>query len=1516
MSYSTNDKFYIDTDTSIVRFDGNMDLLNSIRFGKTDIDDGITFRANTIKDRLRENINDLKIYDNFTNSNQLTLDIQGLYTSNDQVTILLSARNNTGLYDGQPYYIYTSPTISYKIPGAHNLIIHSSLTSADDIDKNYLAFLGTRAIHLDYQTNDLSQEYYTGYFSGSISFSNSIYRIDEPTSFFVTKNIGYTLKLYSGNAQVYTNILFADESYYSSVISNNLIDISVGIYKNINSATSFKRFSQADFYTPNPSLPVSLNNYHIFILGHNDSTGISFLKYYKTQDTVLLQTFPKLLLVEDGNFITYFLTKTNDVSIPIYKYQTDASPAGYSFVQEDTSYSINGTSLGNTYEYIIHKLNASCVPLWNIRIVFTNINITIKDAIHIVYHSYDNSITVSIINNELTNIIIYNANNSSSIIQNVYNILLHFNSSGVFQWSIKKDIVSIHHVNKNSLISYKNDTFFAHYLYDVQNKNFINIYSSDGTAQNTIYKESNSVLSIDTIIYYDLLGKAQHDNYYQYSVQGRINSSNIYSYLSVLYKPNNSNNIAYSVINKTAYGASYCNISLSYTDGYSQTVTHIQSGNTIYNYQFNFNEDSIGQKQLAIGNEIRITKIVTDQVSITGNVVVNQDLTVDTVNINENIEMSSSSKIGIGKTPMESLDIIGNTIIEGNIGIGTNLQKAKLSIDAVNENAININNIKLINYPLPGFYNNGYILSGSRIPSIDSKYDVKVFPPQVGANYGNGTYNYTVSSDNISWAGFMFDKDYSLYWESAINRYSSSGSYIGAVSTVVSSVTYNGEWGQIELPKRLSMIKYRIYRGIVAANYFPKSWIIAGSDNGSTWTLVDSRSFQSAPASYIEYSINSAIQYKYYRMIITSIVGNNVSSVRVTEWELYLNNVNTVNYDEYEFKTVKYKARANTIYNYYYNDSNLYLPINLLDSAATGKFWRTSNLYTKTSDGQEAYLQIDIVNPIKITDYTLKGNNLLTYPSKWTLEGYTGATWTSIDSRDISSTTLSQLRNTYYTPENNLSTSNYRFRFTRNLSTNSNHIELATISFNTQSNLNVLHINSNNDITFRGTINVFGNMFLSANLGVGTNAITNTGGGLHIFAEKGSDTNGNSAQLIVENSSTNVGASDNDTRIVVKSKQTGESEVILYNDDDGVITWSKIGHDATNIYLQQGTSGSINAGTTVFAINTTTAYYPLANVGIRTSVPYAALDIHGRTGVAVTGDKQLYIAHYTTENYGWYIGNQTAVPTAADNDLYFAVNRNGTVTEPAYIQDNIALTQMNFTGQHKCFVDNMSYSNLLQYEGLIVSANQNKYIRMSNGIATGKDAITITESLPVVSITNTSNDKAVFGVISTIEDPNRRVEEYGAFVTILTKEKGDTRAHVNSLGEGGIWICDINGPLESGDYITSSCIPGYGMKQHDDLLHNYTVAKITMDCDFNPKNIPKYTIKKNPITQENELDDNGNIQWIEMIDENDNIIYETEYDIRYILNDGYVIPNEEYILYSSSNIIYKAAFVGCTYHCG
>lgn len=55
-------------------------------------------------------------------------------------------------------------------------------------------------------------------------------------------------------------------------------------------------------------------------------------------------------------------------------------------------------------------------------------------------------------------------------------------------------------------------------------------------------------------------------------------------------------------------------------------------------------------------------------------------------------------------------------------------------------------------------------------------------------------------------------------------------------------------------------------------------------------------------------------------------------------------------------------------------------------------------------------------------------------------------------------------------------------------------------------------------------------------------------------------------------------------------------------------------------------------------------------------------------------------------------------------------------------------------------------------------------------------------------------------------------------------------ASINALGEGQINVCKDGGNIEAGDYICSSDRAGKGMKQDDDLHHNYTVAKAREAC--------------------------------------------------------------------------------------
>ena len=90
----------------------------------------------------------------------------------------------------------------------------------------------------------------------------------------------------------------------------------------------------------------------------------------------------------------------------------------------------------------------------------------------------------------------------------------------------------------------------------------------------------------------------------------------------------------------------------------------------------------------------------------------------------------------------------------------------------------------------------------------------------------------------------------------------------------------------------------------------------------------------------------------------------------------------------------------------------------------------------------------------------------------------------------------------------------------------------------------------------------------------------------------------------------------------------------------------------------------------------------------------------------------------------------------------------------------------------------------------------------------------------ITEATTTEKDKAVAGVYIGLALP---AEE-----SVI----GEQLAGYNAVGEGSILVTDAGGNIETGDYICSSNNLGHGMKQDDDLLHNYTVAKANEPIDF------------------------------------------------------------------------------------
>jgi hypothetical protein len=151
---------------------------------------------------------------------------------------------------------------------------------------------------------------------------------------------------------------------------------------------------------------------------------------------------------------------------------------------------------------------------------------------------------------------------------------------------------------------------------------------------------------------------------------------------------------------------------------------------------------------------------------------------------------------------------------------------------------------------------------------------------------------------------------------------------------------------------------------------------------------------------------------------------------------------------------------------------------------------------------------------------------------------------------------------------------------------------------------------------------------------------------------------------------------------------------------------------------------------------------------------------------------------------------------------------------------------INFTGQHRC-TGKFTKTTKQDLIGKIV-VSTGEYSDLLN-----KKIITINEAIPIVKLCSKSEDARVFGIISD-EETNDMIREFhlGSLKFSQKKKIKNKKYMINAVGEGGIWITNINGNLKNGDYITTSSITGYGMRQHDDIHRNYTVAKITCDCDF------------------------------------------------------------------------------------
>jgi hypothetical protein len=131
---------------------------------------------------------------------------------------------------------------------------------------------------------------------------------------------------------------------------------------------------------------------------------------------------------------------------------------------------------------------------------------------------------------------------------------------------------------------------------------------------------------------------------------------------------------------------------------------------------------------------------------------------------------------------------------------------------------------------------------------------------------------------------------------------------------------------------------------------------------------------------------------------------------------------------------------------------------------------------------------------------------------------------------------------------------------------------------------------------------------------------------------------------------------------------------------------------------------------------------------------------------------------------------------------------------------------------------------------------------------------TISDSFTEVSPSSVPNQKAAIGVLQRVRDqwiitpsfidreatyaaqaaapPGEYVDNIYLSDPIATYGETHDCVSINSVGEGAINVIGEGGNLEAGDLIVTSSTPGKGMKQSDDIVRSYTVAKAREDVTF------------------------------------------------------------------------------------
>lgn len=184
-----------------------------------------------------------------------------------------------------------------------------------------------------------------------------------------------------------------------------------------------------------------------------------------------------------------------------------------------------------------------------------------------------------------------------------------------------------------------------------------------------------------------------------------------------------------------------------------------------------------------------------------------------------------------------------------------------------------------------------------------------IYPPiaMTSDNFtATGTYNgitngVYISSASSAWGGSefpfsAFDKNFNgTRWTTSSAPYNgSTGAYGGGFSTTISGSAYTGEWLQLKVPSATVITSYTIYTSSFDPQRTPVDFKVAGSNDGTTWTVIDTRtgitSWLSSSTSLTFTVTSSPPAYLYFRLV-TNKNGGSGSNGYLSIGEWVINNI-------------------------------------------------------------------------------------------------------------------------------------------------------------------------------------------------------------------------------------------------------------------------------------------------------------------------------------------------------------------------------------------------------------------------------------------------------------------------------------------------------------------------------------------------------------------------------------------------------------------------------------------------